>query len=138
MEIKNLFAFLIEDFKLEYRHQEFDKCYGGNWTVNTHSFYNESGCFTIYSLVQHGGELDFYYAPVFSTNLEELCDKLVDISSIEKEVWKKHTKFGVFPRPFFWLNNRKVLEALSEVLSAHINKHGEFFGIKVEKNNKFS
>ena len=131
MNIESIFSFLMEDYGFEFQYQRFDKCYGGNWTVDAFSFYNDTGCFTIHSLVQHGGELDFYYSPRFSTSLEDLCSRGVDIRSIEKDIWKKHEKIGAFPRPFFWLRNHKVLEALSDVLKEHIAKHGEFFGIHV-------
>ena len=116
MRVEKLFNFLVEDYKLTYKHYVFENCYNLGYTVYTHSFFNRSGCFTIYSLPQRG-ELDFYYA------------KLLDICSIEKEIWDKHTKFGFIKNPFFWRNEEKVLTVLAEVLKAHINKHSEFFGI---------
>lgn len=130
MNIDQLFGFLIERYGLTYRYQEFKNSYGSLWLVKTYSFFNDSGCFTIYSLPQRG-ELDFYYAPQFSTVREELCEKMVDICSIEKEIWDKHTKIGIINKPFFWWNCDKILRTLAEVLKAHIAVHGEFFGIKV-------
>lgn len=128
MRVEKLFNFLVEDYKLTYKHHVFENCYNLGYTVYTHSFFNRSGCFTIYSLPQRG-ELDFYYAKEFSEKREELCEKLLDICSIEKEIWDKHTKFGFIKNPFFWRNEEKVLTVLAEVLKAHINKHSEFFGI---------
>ena len=50
MNIEKLFVFLIRDYGLAYKYQKFINCYGGNWIVQTYSFYNDSGCFTIYFL----------------------------------------------------------------------------------------
>lgn len=130
MNIEETFAFLIKNYGFTYKCQEFINCYGGHWTVITYSFYNESGCFTIHTLPQRG-ELDFYYAPQFSTKREELYEKMVDIRSIEPKIWDKHMKVGIFNRPFFWCRENKVLSALAEVLSVHIAEQGEFFGIRV-------
>lgn len=130
MNIEDLFSFLVNDYHLSYKYQKFINCYGGNWIVQTHSFYNESGCFTIHVLSQKD-ELDFYYADRFSTKREELCEKTVDILSIEPEIWDKYTKFWIFNRPFFWWKNKKVLRAFAEVLKVHLAKGKDFFGIKV-------
>ena len=46
---------------------------GGNWTVQTHSFYNDSDCFTIHIEVQRG--IDFWYTSRFSTERTELCKR---------------------------------------------------------------
>lgn len=131
MCIEKYFDFLVKDYGLDYKYQEFHNCYNGNWNVYTYSYYNKSGCFTIHSLPQRG-ELDFYYAERFSTNLNELYEKMINISSIEKNIWEKYTKIGIFNNPFFWWSNRKVLETLAEVLKVHISKYGEFFDIKVK------
>ncbi|MBE6797195.1 MAG: hypothetical protein E7531_02510 [Ruminococcaceae bacterium] len=130
MHIREVFDFLITDYGLEYKHQEFINAYDGNWTVQAYSFYNNSGCFTIHNLVQRD-ELDFYYSPKFSQELSELCGKGVNICTIEPEIWDKHTKIWRFKRPFFWLNNNKVLSVFAEVLKTHLSKNKEFFGIQI-------
>lgn len=38
MNIEELFDFLKKDYNLSYGFQEFNNCYGGNWTVQTHKF----------------------------------------------------------------------------------------------------
>ena len=91
MNIEELFYFLVEDYRLSYAHQQFDDCYGGNWIVQTHSFFNDSGCFTIYIESQRG--MDFWYAPRFSTERTELCERAIDVSLIEPQIWNKYEKF---------------------------------------------
>ena len=129
MNIEELFDFLKKDYNLSYRYQEFINCYGGGWTVQTHSFYNDSGCFTIYIEIQRG--MVFWYASRFSTEREELCEKAIDVSSIEPEIWDKHERICIFKDPFFWWKDNKVLRTLAEALKVHLAKDNEFFGIQV-------
>ncbi|MBE6601039.1 MAG: hypothetical protein E7637_00830 [Ruminococcaceae bacterium] len=127
MNIEELFDFLRKDFNLSYRYQEFANCYGGNWIVQTHSFYNDSGCFTIYIEIQRG--IDFWYSSRFSTVREELCEKEIDVSSIEPQIWDKNARFWIFKNPFFWWSDNRVLHTLAEVLKVHLVSNNEFFGI---------
>ena len=129
MNIEELFDFLIKDYNLAYRYQEFSNCYGLGWTVQTHSFYNDSGCFTIYIEIQRG--MEFWYASRFSTECNELCERGIDVSSIEPQIWSKHERVGIFKNPFFWLSDNKVLITLAEALKVHLAKDNEFFGIQV-------
>ena len=129
--MENLFDFLIKDYNLSYQYQEFLNCYGGNWTVQAHSFYNESGCFTIYNEVQRG--LSFYCASQLSTEREKLCEREVDISLMEPHVWKERQTLWFFKNPFFWWSDKKVLSTLAEALKVHLAKNNEFFGITVTK-----
>ena len=129
MNIEELFDFLKKDYKLSYRYQEFINCYGGSWTVQTHSFYNDSGCFTIHIEIQRG--MDFWYASRFSTERKELCEKEIDVSSIEPQIWDKYERIFIFKNPFFWWNDNKVLSTLAEALKVHLLKNNEFFGIQV-------
>ena len=102
MNIEEMFDFLKKDYNLSYRYQEFINCYGGNWTVQAHSFYNDSGCFTIHIEIQRG--MDFWYSSKFSTERKELCEREIDVSSIEPQIWAKHERLGIFKNPFFWWN----------------------------------
>ena len=131
MEINELFGFLIKDYGLSYEYQRFENCFGGNWIVITHSFYNNSGCFTIHSTLQR--EMDFYYSTKFSTDRDVLCERGVDITTIEPEIWKKHSKIWIFERPFFWCSDKRVLNALAEALKVHLEKNNDFFGIQVKR-----
>lgn len=129
MNIEKLFDFLVKDYNLSYRYQEFTNCYGGNWIVQTHSFYNDSGCFTIYIEIQRG--MEFWYASRFSTKREDLCEREIYVSSIEPQIWNKHQRIWIFKNPFFWCSDNKVLSTLAEALKAHLAKDNEFFGIQV-------
>lgn len=129
MNIEELFDFLIKEYGLIYKHQSFINCYGGNWKVETHSFYNDSGCFTIYIECQRG--MDFWFSSQFSTNYEALCEREIDVSLIEPEIWDQHEKIMFFKWPFFWWNNDKVLCTLAEVLKVHLTKNKVFFGVQV-------
>lgn len=131
MDIENMFDFLQKEYGLSYKQQEFKNCYGGNWVVHTHSFYNDSGCFTIYIEFQRG--IDFWYAPQFSTERKVLCGKEVDIRLIEPEIWDRYEKIWIFKRPFFWWNNKKILKTFALALRAHLEKNNDFFGLKIKR-----
>ena len=130
MNIMEVFSFLVKDYNLSYRYQEFVNCYGGSWIVQTHSFYNESGCFTIYVEVQRG--IEFWYASRFSTERKELCERQIDVSLIEPQIWNKHERFWIFKDPFFWSKDNKVLKTLAEVLKVHLAQGNDFFGVQVQ------
>ena len=89
-----------------------------------------------YSYLPQRGELDFYYAKEFSTVLENLCELLIDISSIEKEIWDKHNKILFFRNPFFWWSRNKVLKALAEVIRQKLIKKMNFLGLKSKFSNR--
>ena len=91
MDIAEMFRFLIEDYNLKYKYQEFRNCYNGNWIIETYSYYNDTGCFTIHHLMQRG-EIDCYYSPTISEIREELTIKRLDIRTIGVEIWKKMEK----------------------------------------------
>ena len=97
--------------------------------VDTHSFFNESGCFTIQIIFQR--EINFWYSSQFSTEMEELCESGINVSLTEPQIWAKHEKLLFFKNPFFWDNYDKVLIALAEVIKTHLEKNNEFFGIQV-------
>ena len=129
MNIEELFDFLTKDYNLSYKYQEFTNCYGRNLTVQTYSFYNHSGCFTIYYEVPR--YMGFCVSSEFSTEREKLRERNVDISLIEPQIWNKRERFLVFKNPFFWWSDKKVLTTLAEVLKIHLAKNNEFFGIQV-------
>ena len=134
MDIEKQFDFLVTDYGLKHAYQDFNNCFGGHWWVCTHSYYNESGCFTIHNLPQRG-ELDFYYAKEFSNIRKDLCEQRINISAIGTEIWEKNEKFLFMKNPFFWWSEKKVLKSLAEVIEAEIKSTGQFFGIKVTKDN---
>lgn len=123
-------VFLIKDYGLAYRYQKFENGYNANWIIETHSFYNDSGCFTMRRLAQRD-EWDFYYAARFATGHEALCEKMINIYAMETEIWNKRSKIAGFNNPFFWLSSSRVLRTFAEVLKTHLSKENEFWGIKV-------
>lgn len=130
MDIYKTYAFLVEDYGLQYAFQKFD--IGGGWIISAHSFYNDTGCFTVHTMLSRG-ELEFYYAKHFSTNKSELYEQGLNIYAYEKNIWKKHERlWGFIPNIFVMFNNEKHLEISAEVVKAQINKYGEFFGVKVQ------
>ena len=131
MDFKKEFTDLAQKYNLSYQYQDFENCYGGNWWVYTHSLYNDSGCFTIYCLPQRC-EVSFYFADKFSTDIHELCDKLINVFDFEKEIWSKHEKFLIFKNPFYYWSIERTIKVLIEVINVLIEKSNEFFGIKIK------
>ena len=127
-KIEEIFDFLIKDYNLLYKSQIFYNCYG-SWTVVTHSFYNDSGCFTIYDEVQRG--IGYYCSSQFSTEWEKLSERPIDVCTIEPDIWEKERKIWIFERPFFLWSQKRELNVLSKVLKIHLSKNNNFFGIQV-------
>ncbi|MCL2062200.1 MAG: hypothetical protein FWH03_06230 [Firmicutes bacterium] len=75
VDVEKLFEFLVKDYGLKYSFQRFENCFDGGWLVDTYSYYNEKGCFTISNVCQRG-EWDHYYADRFSENWESLKQSL--------------------------------------------------------------
>ena len=125
MNIEKKFEFLVKDFGLKYSYQEFNNCYGGYWCVNTYSYYNESGCFTIHVIPQKG-EFDFFFAEKFSMVREELCKYPINEQSIEQGIWNNAKKKFLFE-----YRKNLYLDTLAKVIRSQIKKYGSFFGIKV-------
>ena len=129
MEVYKTLSFLVDKYKLKYTYQEFS--IGGNWIADEHSFYNDSGCFTVHVLVQRA-ELEFYYSNRFNNDLKNLHKMGIDVYSTEKEIWNRRGKiFGFIPNLFFWCSNKKILETVAQVIKTQIQNYGEFFGVKV-------
>ena len=124
------FEFLVNDYNLSYKKQEFKNAFLTHGTAYTHSYANQSGCFTIMDFPVKG-ELEFYYSKELHENLKDLCEKPIDVFSVEKEIWKKNSKTGFFKFHFSYWSSQKTLCVLAKVIQSCINKHGEFFGIKV-------
>ena len=72
-EIK-CFNFLVEQYSLKFTYQQFEKD-KNNWEpMQAYSYYNDSGCFTVYYAEQEG-DWDYYYSTIFSNNKKELLEK---------------------------------------------------------------
>ena len=125
MNVSKIFDFLVYEYKLKYAKQQFNNCYNGTWTVITYSFYNESGCFTIYTLPERG-DLDFYHSKKYSDELGKLCSSRVNVESIGTEIWQKAKK-----KIFFEYRHKLFLRTLAEVIRYNVQLNGSFCGVKV-------
>ena len=128
--IYNNFAFLVDEYNMKYAYQTEEL--GGGWVYSHHSFYNETGCFTV-STLPNRGELDFYHASKFSPNPKELQKQWVDVFSIKSAVWSKYKKIGFFPIPFPLIRKKRLLEATAEVIKDQIERENTFLDIVVER-----
>lgn len=125
MDIEKTFQFLVDNYHLNYSHQVFHHCYGGNWVVSTHSYYNETGCFTIHLLHQRN-ELDFYYSKEFGATREALCERKIDEQSLYPEIWLEAKK-----RFLFSYRPQLYLDTLAYVINKQIKEKGCFWGVKI-------
>ena len=124
--------FLVDEYQLNFSAQIFNGCPFGNWTTETYSFYNETGCFTINYLLGRN-EIDFYFSSAFSEDYEKLHEKLLNVWNAEPQIWEKHQKgmFGL-KDPFFWWKKKKIIEALAETIRYKIDRTKTFFGVSVK------
>ena len=125
MDIEKTFKFLVDDYNLNYACQEFNDCYGGNWTIATHSYYNQTGCFTIQFLYQRS-ELGFYYSKAYSSKLKCLCEKRIDEQAACPEIW-----FEAKKRFFFACRPQLYLNTLAQVIKQQIKDTNSFFGVSI-------
>ena len=133
IDIYNTYKFLVDDYSFEYAQQQFDL---GGWICSAHSFFNESGCFTIHYM-ESRAELDFYYSKQFSTNRRALYEKPIPIYSIEKGIWDKYGKLWFIPNVFFWCSHKRILKASAEVVKTQIQKNNSFFDIMIAAMTSF-
>lgn len=130
MTIRERFDFLVSQYGMNYGQLTVDDYCGSGGKAYAHSFYNDSGCFTIFSFPVKG-ELECFISDVYEANLNVLCKQPVDMRAIESEIWKKHAKRGLLSRLFFWNRPEKVLAALAEALVAHMSKYEDVFCLKM-------
>ena len=121
--------FLCLDYNLKYKASEFTNYLSTNGSVETYSYYNDFGCFTISNFAVKG-ELDYLVFKSIDDMQQCFLSKasisnfLINIFNYEQEIWKKN--------PFYWLNTNKTLRVLSEVIKSQIKKNGNFFGIEIK------
>lgn len=131
-DIEKKFKYLVEHYGMQFVYKKYDNYYGQNYDVHTYSYYNKSGCFTIYTLPSRG-ELEFYYSKQYGEVLDCLKDRCINIySEINKDEWPRNAYFLGFSNPLFWFSYSKILEGLSHVIKEKIKKNGTFFGIDVK------
>lgn len=123
MNIERDMNFLVEKYKMNYNFQSFDSDVSGRFygPMNTFSYYNSNGCFTIYHAVQRE-EWDYYYSKVFSNNQEILTAK-----DISKDVYESIAEVKKNITMLFKSDSL----VLSLVIKKKIIESGEFFNIKI-------
>lgn len=137
LQVKKNLDFLCLDYNLKYKASEFTNYLSTNGSVETYSYYNDFGCFTISNFAVKG-ELDYLVFKSIDEMQQCFLSKasisnfLINIFNYEQEIWKKNQKLLFFKNPFCWLNTNKTLRVLSEVIKSQIKKNGNFFGIKIK------
>lgn len=134
-QVRAALDFLVEEYAFKYVYQLFENCPFGNWCTETYSYYNDNGCFTITNICVRGdvGYVHLKNIELLKTfmysDASERVKYLININSIEEEIWKKHEKASLFKR-FFW-GDKKYLSIVAEIIRSQIKKNGAFFGIKI-------
>lgn len=126
--IEKYLGFLVSRYHLSYRMQPIGNYCGSGGMAYMHSFYHESGCFTVLE-VPVKGEMAFYVADAYIPDEKALCRNVVDVRSISPEVWERHEKRSLF----FWSRQDKVLAALAEAIQRQAEKHGACLGIVMKE-----
>lgn len=151
--IKKALDFLLTDYKFSYLQSQCNNYLESGRQLQTYSYYNTNGCFTI-SCLMYGNEVAFWrfkdvremeayflgeteYAtidfskPVQYTILEESWLPEIDVFAYEPEIWDKHNKILGLPIASVFWSYGKIVRILTEVIKRQIERNGEFFGIKV-------
>ena len=67
-------GFLVTEYNMQFKAQEFDEYLGFHFMSYTYSFYNENGCFTIHHIPQRG-ETGWFVSKTISEDQYELLKK---------------------------------------------------------------
>lgn len=135
--VKKNLDFLCNKHGMKYSKLTFQNYLGRDMSLDTYNYYNENGCFSVLS-IEVRGDLNFacfdsisflytYASPEFMKSHKYK----INVTKIEKEIWKKHEKIFFFKNPFFWWSNRRVFRALREVIENQIKKTSQFYGINI-------
>ncbi len=110
-------GFLKDNYGFCFCHQTFNRYHGFEGPIETYSFYNPHGCFTLHNIVQKG-EWGWYYSKNFSLKQEELLEQEIDQS------------LYVSQRNMF--TNYNIWKLLAQSIKQQISVSGSVFGIKVD------
>ena len=113
--IKKYLGFLETEYDFKFTFQTFHEYYGFRGPIDTYSFYNQYGCFTLHHVVQKG-EWSWYTSKSFSKDQYQLL--------------KTEINQGGYISGRCWFYST-VLKKLSNIIKTHINCYNSFFGIKV-------
>ena len=118
-KILTIFGFLIREYNLQFKFQTFDMYYIFYGPMDTYSFYNEFGCFTLHNAVQRG-EWGLYKSEKFSEDQYKL---------MAREIYDCD-----YPTKWHWTTTG-WLKDLAQAIKEEIDKKGTMLGIRVEKKN---
>ena len=118
-KILTIFGFLIREYNLQFKFQTFGMYHNFYGPMDTYSFYNEFGCFTLHNAVQRG-EWGLYKSEKFSEDQYKL---------MAREIYDCD-----YPTKWHWTTTG-WLKDLAQAIKEGIDKEGTLFGIRVEKKN---
>ena len=108
-------GFLVSEYGMEFQFQTFPAFKGFYGPIDTYSFYNKNGCFTLHNIVQRG-EWGWFVSQQFSDDQYALLQREINQTSYVKHI---HLTFS------------GILKELSIAIRDQIQKTGYCFGIKV-------
>ena len=109
-------GFLTEEYGFCFRFQSFDDYNGFCGPIDTYSFYNQHGCFTLHHVVQKG-EWRWFRSREFSTNQYNLLEKELNPN--------------LYISNHHWLY-RTVLKQMAASIKRQTLTTGTVFGIKTK------
>ena len=115
--VLKVLGFLSEEYQMKFRFQSFDEYLGFHGPINTYSFYNEQGCFTLHQVVQRG-EWGWYVSRKVHANLYELLEK-----EIRQSDFIRYSTFSY----------KKHLKMLAGVIRKEVENSQQFFGIVIDR-----
>ena len=109
----------LKKYGFEFCFQTFDDYKGFRGPIDTYSFYNKYGCFTLHNIAQKG-EWNWFVSRSFSTNQYELLEKEIDPSFyISTKCWLYST----------------VIKRLAKFLEGQVIHGKSMFGIKIDQSS---
>ncbi len=109
-------GFLTNDYGMNFAFQTFNEYEGFMGPIDTYSFYNNFGCFTLHNVVQKG-EWGWFISRKISSNQYELLEKeILQTDYIHKRYWMFSS----------------VLKRLASIINEQIKKTSSFFGIRIK------
>ena len=115
--VLKLLEFLIKEYQMKYIFQSFDEYMGFHGPINTYSFYNEHGCFTVLQVVQRG-EWGWYTSKKVHENLHDLLE-----TEIRQSDFTQQSTFSY----------KRNLKILGTVIRKQVETAQHFFGIAIDE-----
>lgn len=108
-------GFLIHDYNMKFKFQTFKFFHEFYGPIDTYSFYNHNGCFTLHNVVQKG-EWGIFVSSKFSEDQYQL---------LAKEIFLEH----YLPNRSLTING--FLKKLAVSISEQLERNNSFFGINI-------